>query len=54
MVMTEPGIDDEVLYHGDTPVLYISAPAHEMLEDYMLTTRETGEGIALAVASREN
>jgi hypothetical protein len=54
MVMTEPGIDDEVLYHGRTPVLYLSAPAAAMLEDCLLTTRETREGIALTVATPEN
>jgi hypothetical protein len=54
MVMTEPGVDDEVLYHGETPVLYISAPAAKLLEDCLLTTRDTGQGIALTVASREN
>ncbi|HTE87044.1 MAG TPA: hypothetical protein VK821_20215 [Dehalococcoidia bacterium] len=51
-VMTDPAADDEVLYHGERPVLFISAPAAEMLEDCMLTTQETPEGLALTVAQR--
>jgi hypothetical protein len=49
MGMTEPAPDDEVLYHEDTPVLYISAPAAAALADCTLTTQETAQGTTLAV-----
>lgn len=48
--LTEPATDDEVLYFGEAPVLYISAAAAEALGDCTLTTQETPEGPSLAVA----
>ena len=50
MGMTDPCADDERLYHGENVVLYVSAPAAEALADCTVTTRQTPQGIALAVA----
>jgi len=50
MGMSDPCTDDEQLYHGDNVVLYVSAPAAEALAGCTVTTQETPEGIALAVA----
>jgi Fe-S cluster assembly iron-binding protein IscA len=51
MGMTDPCADDEQLYHGENVVLYISAPAAEALTGCTVTTQETPQGIALAVAA---
>jgi hypothetical protein len=48
--ITDPAPDDEVLYYGETPVLYISAPAAEVLAGCTLATQDTPEGTALTVA----
>lgn len=50
MGMSEPCADDEQLYHGQNVVLYVSAPAAEALASCTVTTQETPQGIALALA----
>jgi len=51
--LSEPTPDDEVLYHGNTEVLYISPEAADALAGYTLTTQDTPEGPALALEPPE-
>ncbi len=50
MGLTDPAPDDAVLYHEETPVLYVSAPAAEALGDCTVSTQETPQGTTLTVA----
>jgi len=49
MGMSDPSPDDELLYHGETLVLYVSAPASEALAGCTLITEDTPQGTRLAV-----
>ena len=54
MGMTGPCADDEQLYHGETVVLYVSAPAAQALAGCTVTTQQTPQGTALAVSRAED
>jgi hypothetical protein len=54
LTVSAPSPDDEVLYHGETPVLRIAPEAVAFLAGCTITTQETPEGTQLAIVQGES